>query len=171
MRVRTIVGMSVGVVVVVVAAIAVFVLVPIFEDNDPFKMSYDANCASCHGGLQDGKPQRDVMAGGLVMESPIGAFHVPNISPDPDQGIGGWSDLDFLNAMQRGLAPDGGAGAKHHRVEVPRRCRVVTVFSGRRSRDVVPLLFQPLLQAGQQLFLVLDEEHFCHGIRLHTDPA
>ncbi len=71
------------------------------------RLFHAGGCASCHGGLQDGKPQRDVMAGGLVMESPIGAFHVPNISPDPEHGIGGWSDLDFLNAMQRGLAPDG----------------------------------------------------------------
>ncbi|MEE4174328.1 MAG: cytochrome c [Xanthomonadales bacterium] len=71
------------------------------------RLFHAGGCASCHGRLEDGKPQRDVMAGGLVMNSPVGAFHVPNISPDPEQGIGAWSDLDFLNAMQRGLAPDG----------------------------------------------------------------
>lgn len=64
-------------------------------------------CASCHGQIVDGKPQREVMAGGLEMESPVGTFHVPNISPHPTRGIGAWSELDFLNAMQRGIAPDG----------------------------------------------------------------
>ncbi len=67
-------------------------------------------CASCHGRIVDGKPQRDVMAGGLEMHSPVGVFRVPNISPHPDQGIGGWSNLDFLNAMQRGVSP----GGKHY---------------------------------------------------------
>lgn len=64
-------------------------------------------CASCHGRIVDGKPQRDVLAGGLEMESPIGLFRVPNITPDREQGIGAWSELDFLNAMQRGVSPDG----------------------------------------------------------------
>jgi mono/diheme cytochrome c family protein len=32
---------------------------------------------------------------------------VPNISPDPETGIGGWSTLDFVNAMQRGVSPSG----------------------------------------------------------------
>lgn len=64
-------------------------------------------CASCHGRIEDGKPQRDVMAGGLVMNSPVGSFHAPNISPDREHGIGGWSDLDFINAMKRGISPEG----------------------------------------------------------------
>jgi mono/diheme cytochrome c family protein len=32
---------------------------------------------------------------------------VPNISPDPETGIGGWSTLDFANAMLRGVSPGG----------------------------------------------------------------
>lgn len=64
-------------------------------------------CASCHGRVVDGKPQRDVLAGGLEMHSPVGVFRAPNITPDPEAGIGNWSDLDFLNAMQRGVSPQG----------------------------------------------------------------
>jgi mono/diheme cytochrome c family protein len=71
------------------------------------RLFHAGGCASCHGRVEDGKPRRDVMAGGLVMRSPVGAFHVPNISSDTVHGIGAWSELDFLNAMQRGLAPDG----------------------------------------------------------------
>ena len=64
-------------------------------------------CASCHGIVEDGKPRRGIMAGGLVMDTPVGVFHAPNISPHPERGIGAWSDLDFLNAMQRGISPQG----------------------------------------------------------------
>jgi mono/diheme cytochrome c family protein len=31
----------------------------------------------------------------------------PNITPDEETGIGGWSDEQFLNAVTRGLSPDG----------------------------------------------------------------
>ncbi len=71
------------------------------------RVFHAGGCASCHGSLEAGKPTRRAMGGGLVMTSPIGRFHVPNISPDPEAGIGGWSDLDFVNAMQRGVSPDG----------------------------------------------------------------
>lgn len=87
-------------------------------------------CASCHGILADGKPQRTVMAGGLVMETPAGTFHVPNISPHPEQGIGAWSDLDFLNAMQRGVSPQG----RHYYPAFP-----YTSYSRMRATDVLDL--------------------------------
>ncbi len=32
---------------------------------------------------------------------------MPNISPDPKTGIGGWSTLDFVNALMRGVSPQG----------------------------------------------------------------
>ncbi|MEM1411348.1 MAG: c-type cytochrome [Pseudomonadota bacterium] len=64
-------------------------------------------CASCHGQVVEGRPQRAVMAGGLEMSTPAGLFRAPNISPDPDHGIGRWSALEFLNAMQRGVSPEG----------------------------------------------------------------
>lgn len=41
------------------------------------------------------------------MKTPFGVFHVPNISPDKETGIGNWSTLDFVNAMKRGIAPGG----------------------------------------------------------------
>jgi len=59
-------------------------------------------CASCHT-ADDGER----LAGGLKMETPFGDFYTPNITPDPETGIGGWSDDDFIAAMTRGVAPDG----------------------------------------------------------------
>ena len=63
-------------------------------------------CASCHSSANtDSEPP--VLGGGLAMETPFGTFRVPNISPDRGNGIGEWTTLDFVNAMNRGVSPDG----------------------------------------------------------------
>ena len=48
-----------------------------------------------------------LLGGGLELETDYGVFRVPNISAHPDDGIGSWSPVEFVNAMQRGVAPDG----------------------------------------------------------------
>ena len=66
-------------------------------------------CASCHA-VPDKDPQKvdhTRLGGGLALGSPFGTFYVPNISPDPKDGIGGWSEADFVSAMWDGTAPDG----------------------------------------------------------------
>lgn len=55
-------------------------------------------CAACHGAD---------LAGGLELVTAFGTFRVPNITPAAQSGIGGWSDLDFVNAMNRGVSPEG----------------------------------------------------------------
>jgi len=47
------------------------------------------------------------LSGGLALRSPFGTFHVPNISPDEQAGIGTWTLADFGNAMKRGVAKNG----------------------------------------------------------------
>ena len=37
-----------------------------------------------------------------------GTFRAPNITPDPETGIGGWTGRDFLLALKHGRAPGGG---------------------------------------------------------------
>lgn len=63
-----------------------------------------AGCVSCHtdaagGGLE--------LAGGRALKTPFGVFRTPNITPDVQTGIGGWSDADFLRALRQGTRPDG----------------------------------------------------------------
>lgn len=74
------------------------------------RIFWAGSCASCHATPVDGKRAKGadqlVLGGGRVLESPYGKFHVPNISPHAD-GIGGWTTLDFINAMRRGVSPDG----------------------------------------------------------------
>jgi mono/diheme cytochrome c family protein len=69
-------------------------------------------CAECHAAPVKGCDDldieaKDVLAGGRCLKTAFGTFHVPNISPDKETGIGTWSTLDFVNAMKRGIAPDG----------------------------------------------------------------
>ena len=73
------------------------------------RLFWAGGCASCHAKPVDGRrakgADRLALGGGVALESPYGTFHVPNISPHAD-GIGGWTTLDFVNAMLRGVAPD-----------------------------------------------------------------
>jgi mono/diheme cytochrome c family protein len=47
------------------------------------------------------------LGGGLALGSPYGTFHPPNISPDPQEGIGTWRDVDLANALLPGVSPEG----------------------------------------------------------------
>jgi mono/diheme cytochrome c family protein len=62
-------------------------------------------CSSCHA--VPGQPDRLKLGGGLALPSPFGTFYVPNISPDPNDGIGRWSEADFVTALIKGTSPSG----------------------------------------------------------------
>jgi mono/diheme cytochrome c family protein len=62
-------------------------------------------CASCHA--VPNQPDRLKLGGGLALPSPFGTFYAPNISPDPTDGIGRWSEADFVGAVTRGVSPAG----------------------------------------------------------------
>jgi mono/diheme cytochrome c family protein len=64
-----------------------------------------AGCAGCHTDVKNKGP---LMAGGRALDTPFGVFYGPNITPDPTDGIGRWSDADFVQALRLGLTPDGG---------------------------------------------------------------
>ena len=57
-----------------------------------------AGCGACHGSGDN----TELLSGGMEMETAIGKFFAPNISAHPN-GIGGWSNADFLNAVMVGL--------------------------------------------------------------------
>ena len=75
------------------------------------RIFWAGGCASCHATPVDGKRAKGedklLLGGGLEIESPYGIFRVPNISSHPADGIGAWTALEFVNAMQRGVSPDG----------------------------------------------------------------
>lgn len=58
-------------------------------------------CGACHS------PPDAPLAGGVKLDTPFGTFYTPNISPDRETGIGGWSDRQFIRAVKQGLSPGG----------------------------------------------------------------
>ena len=66
-----------------------------------------AGCASCHAAPKAEGEAKLVLAGGARFETEFGVFIAPNISTDPEHGIGGWSEAEFLNAVLNGVSPDG----------------------------------------------------------------
>jgi mono/diheme cytochrome c family protein len=65
-------------------------------------IAHMADCEACHT-AKDGAP----FAGGRAFVLPFGTIYSPNLTPDPETGIGKWTDTNFLNAVHRGMAPDG----------------------------------------------------------------
>lgn len=61
------------------------------------------NCASCH----TTDPERPYAGGRAMPTSFFGTLYSTNISPDPDTGIGRWSEDAFIRSMREGVAPDG----------------------------------------------------------------
>jgi mono/diheme cytochrome c family protein len=68
-------------------------------------MFYAGGCASCHA--TPNQEDKTRLGGGLALKSPFGTFYAPNISPDRNNGIGGWSEANFVTAMWKGTSPDG----------------------------------------------------------------
>jgi mono/diheme cytochrome c family protein len=68
-------------------------------------MFYAGGCASCHATPDQEDKTR--LGGGMALKSPFGTFYAPNISSDARDGIGGWSEADFIGAMWKGTSPDG----------------------------------------------------------------
>lgn len=80
------------------------------QQGDPGKgerIFWVGGCASCHAASGAEGDARLSLAGGLELETAFGTFVAPNISQDPNDGIGGWSVADLANAMLKGVSPGG----------------------------------------------------------------
>jgi mono/diheme cytochrome c family protein len=89
------------------------------------EMFFAGGCASCHA--TPGQDDKTRLGGGLGLKSPFGTFYVPNLSPDPNDGIGKWSEADFVTAMLKGTSPDG----RHYFPAFP-----YTSYQRMRSEDI-----------------------------------
>jgi len=61
-------------------------------------------CLGCHTNTSEGSQP---FAGGRALKTPFGVFYSPNITPDPENGIGRWNDSEFLAALKKGVSPSG----------------------------------------------------------------
>lgn len=60
------------------------------------------NCIACHT-----VPGKEAFSGGLAVPTPFGTIYSTNITPDPDTGIGRWSEAAFRRAMRQGVDREG----------------------------------------------------------------
>ncbi len=79
---------------------------------------FAGGCAACHAPdekdltrLGGGAPLKFRLAGAPAwlpkFLNPVGIFYPPNISPDPNDGIGRWSEANFVSALLKGTSDDG----------------------------------------------------------------
>ncbi|MDQ0395815.1 c-type cytochrome [Labrys monachus] len=99
----------------VLACMAAGVIAPASAQADALleRGSYLMNgivaCGNCHTPKgPEGKPIADrELSGGFVIDAPVFHAVVPNITPDPDTGIGRWTDAQIVEAVRNGKRPDG----------------------------------------------------------------
>ncbi|MEA5162203.1 cytochrome c [Cereibacter johrii] len=112
-------SLSAGLAVVLIAGAAgLWLTRPVKSDPELFagltgeasrgeRIFWAGGCASCHAAPDAGGEARLVLSGGERLTTDFGTFVVPNISPDPDHGIGGWSVADLDSALRHGTSPEG----------------------------------------------------------------
>ncbi|MGC8119629.1 c-type cytochrome [Marinobacter sp. VGCF2001] len=62
-----------------------------------------SDCATCHA--TTGQHNDEQLGGGKVLDTAFGKFHMPNISPDAEHGIGDWTLAEFDRALREGVGP------------------------------------------------------------------
>jgi mono/diheme cytochrome c family protein len=164
-------GLSVFWWLTIPAAISVQSLSPYEADPARGAVVFDAGgCSSCHA--VPNQPDRLKLGGGLALKSPFGTFYVPNISPDPADGIGRWSEADFVTALIKGTSPS----AEHYFPAFPytsyQRARVEDIrdlfaylktlepVSGRVRDHDLPFPFNIRRNVGIWKLLFLDGKPF-----------
>ena len=134
------------------------------------EMFFAGGCTSCHA--VPGQDDKTKLGGGLGLKSPFGTFYVPNISPDPNDGIGQWTEANFVTAMTKGTSPDGRhyfpafpyTSYQHMRVEDVRDLfaflKTLPPVQGRVRDHDVPFPFNVRRLLGGWKLLFLDGKPF-----------
>ncbi len=77
-------------------------------ERGTYLMSSIVACGNCHTPQgPDGPLPGMELAGGLVIDEEAFTVHTPNITPDPETGIGKWTDQQIITAIREGRRPDG----------------------------------------------------------------
>lgn len=74
-------------------------------ERGDYLMSAIVACGNCH--TPRGADAGMELAGGFVIEQDAFTAYAPNITPDRETGIGGWSDDQIIDAIRNGRRPDG----------------------------------------------------------------
>jgi mono/diheme cytochrome c family protein len=74
---------------------------PVLLDEGRY-LAAAGDCVACHT-----RPGGEPFAGGRPLDTPFGVIYSGNITPDPDTGIGVWTEAEFARAIREGIAADG----------------------------------------------------------------
>ena len=95
--------------------LAVLVAVPALAqdkkllERGKYLMDSIVACGNCH--VQRGEKGRPLpekgLSGGMVFDEEPFKAYAPNITPDPETGIGKWTDAQLAKAIREGIRPDG----------------------------------------------------------------
>lgn len=101
-------------VVMASAGLAAVVAWPVGSPLDPLTIEGDVNrgaylaraggCIACHTSFVEGGAP---LAGGVKLDTPFGTLYSPNLTTDPEHGIGDWTIEEFGRAVREGVSPDG----------------------------------------------------------------
>jgi mono/diheme cytochrome c family protein len=165
------IGFAVFWFVTIPATVAASALGPHTPNLDNGKtMFYAGGCASCHA--TPNQEDKTRLGGGLGLKSPFGTFYAPNISSDPKDGIGTWSEANFVTAMWKGTSPDGShyypvfpyASYQRMRMEDVRDLfaylKTLPAVQGRVRDHDLPIHFKIRRTLGGWKFLFLDGQPF-----------
>ena len=127
-------------------------------------------CSSCHA--VPNQPDRTRLGGGLAIPSPFGTFYAPNISPDPVDGIGRWTEAQFVRAVTQGVSPAGYhyfpvfpySSYRHARISDIRDLfaflKTLAPVSGKTRDHDVPFPFNIRRNIGIWKWLFMDDKPF-----------
>lgn len=172
---RILAGLVVVVTVIVIGAVALTWRPAIDPIDPPDRSAFDpariakgaqlaamGNCAVCHT-----KQGGESFSGGYPLETQFGTIHGTNITPDPETGIGRWSEAAFLRAMRKGIDREGGhlyPGFPYPHFTRMTDDDILAVYAYLMTREPVraetpandlpfPLNMRPLLAGWNLLFL------------------
>jgi mono/diheme cytochrome c family protein len=138
-------------------------------------MFFAGGCAACHA--IPGDEDRSKLGGGLALKSPFGTFYAPNISSDAKDGIGAWTEAQFVTAMTKGTSPQGThyfpafPYTSYHLLAVPdlrdlfAHIKTLPAIQGRVRDHDVPFPFNIRRLVGGWKFLFLRDRPFAHDIK------
>lgn len=111
---RGILKLALGAAVFGAVATTALVAWPIGQFNGPISLEGNASkgaylarasgCIACHTNVEEGGAP---LAGGVKLDTPFGTLFSPNLTTDPEHGIGDWSIDEFARAVRQGVSPEG----------------------------------------------------------------
>jgi len=95
-------------VLLAISAVAAGAQTPTLVERGKYLVEGVVACGNCHTPRDDkGQLQRDkALAGGLLLDIAEFKAFPANLTPDPDTGIGKWTDAQLAKAIREGVRPD-----------------------------------------------------------------